>query len=73
MALPSSGTLAMGRTFVRCMLPYFLHCGMCGTTLLSNPAYRDKLAIGIANGILTYLGMDTVEQPESGEPDQPFP
>ena len=44
---------------------------MCGTTPLSDSAYRDKLAAGIANGILIYLGTDTVEQLESDEPDQP--
>ena len=47
-------------------LPCFFHRGMCGTRPLSTPAYRDKLAVGIANGILTYLDMDSVKQPESG-------
>ena len=61
----------MRRTFVHCMLPCFFHRGMCGTTPLFNPAYWDKLAAGIAKGILAYLGMDAVEQLESGEPDQP--
>ena len=70
---PSGGTLAMRRTFVHCMLPCFFHRGMCGTTPLFNPAYWDKLAAGIAKGILAYLGMDAVEQLESGEPDQPSP
>ena len=70
-APPSGDTLAMRRTFVRYMLPCFFHSGVCGTTPLSDSAYRDKLAAGIANGILIYLGTDTVEQLESDEPDQP--
>ena len=42
------------------------------TALLKDPAYRDKLAGAICDGVCQYLGVES-EDPESGEPDQPSP
>ena len=66
-------TVLTATTAPAVLLECGFHTNQEDVALLSDSAYRDKLAAGIANGILTYLGMDTVEQPESGEPDQPSP
>ena len=66
-------TVLTATTAPAVLLECGFHTNQEDVVLLSDAAYRDKLATGIANGILTYLGMDTVEQPESGEPDQPSP
>lgn len=66
-------TVLTATTAPAVLLECGFHTNQEDVALLSDSTYRDKLAAGIANGILTYLGMDTVEQPESGEPDQPFP
>lgn len=64
-------TVLTATTAPAVLLECGFHTNREDVALLSDSAYRDNLAAGIANGILTYLGMDTVEQPESGEPDQP--
>ena len=64
-------TVLTATTAPAVLLECGFHTNKEDVALLSDSAYRDKLAAGIANGILTYLGMDAVEQPESGEPDQP--
>ena len=66
-------TVLTATTAPAVLLECGFHTNQEDVALLSDSAYRDKLAAGIANGILTYLGMDAVEQPESGEPDQPSP
>ena len=66
-------TVLTATTAPAVLLECGFHTNQEDVALLSDSAYRDKLAAGIANGILTYLGMDPVEQPESGEPDQPSP
>ena len=66
-------TVLTATTAPAVLLECGFHTNQEDVALLSDSAYRDKLAAGIANGILTYLGMDTVEQPESGKPDQPSP
>lgn len=66
-------TVLTATTAPAVLLECGFHTNREDVALLSDSTYRDKLAAGIANGILTYLGMDTVEQPESGKPDQPSP
>ena len=66
-------TVLTATTAPAVLLECGFHTNQEDVALLSDSAYRNKLAAGIANGILTYLGMDAVEQPESGEPDQPSP
>ena len=66
-------TVLTATTAPAVLLECGFHTNKEDVALLSDSAYQDKLAVGIANGILTYLGMDAVEQPESGEPDQPSP
>ena len=66
-------TVLTATTAPAVLLECGFHTNQEDVALLSDSTYRDKLAAGIANGILAYLGMDTVEQPESGEPDQPSP
>ena len=64
-------TVLTATTAPAVLLECGFHTNQEDVALLSDSAYRDKLAAGIANGILTCLGIDAVEQPESGEPDQP--
>ena len=64
-------TVLTATTAPAVLLECGFHTNQEDVALLSDSAYRDNLAAGIANGILTYLGMDAVEGPESGEPDQP--
>ena len=64
-------TVLTATTAPAVLLECGFHTNQEDVALRSDSAYRDNLAAGIANGILAYLGMDAVEQPESGEPGQP--
>ena len=64
-------TVLTATTAPAVLLECGFHTNKEDVALLSDATYRDTLAAGIANGILAYLGMDAVEQPESGEPGQP--
>lgn len=65
-------TVLTASTAPAVLLECGFHTNAADTALLKDPAYRDKLAGAICDGVCQYLGVETTD-PESGEPDQPSP
>lgn len=64
-------TVLTATTAPAALLECGFHTNREDVELLKDPAYRDKLARAICSGILSYLDVENVTDPESGKPDQP--
>ena len=64
-------TVLTATTAPAVLLECGFHTNREDVALLSDSAYRDKLAQAICTGILNYLDVEDVTEPESGKPDQP--
>ena len=64
-------TVLTATTAPAVLLECGFHTNREDVALLSDSAYRDKLSQSICTGILNYLDVENVTEPESGKPDQP--